>query len=303
MNALATGLFKIFEPQARTPMTHFSLFLQSARPVLAALALCLAAPLALADLALFPTRIVLEPNQRAAQVELMNSGTAPETYRINLVNRRMGEAGEFLPLDAPGPGDLFADPLLRYSPRQVTVQPGSSQTVRILVRKPANLAAGEYRSHLQFDRVADSAGATSIEQASQPDGQSIGVVITALVGASIPVIVRHGETQMSVTLSELELLPAVGDASPALGFQINRSGNRSVYGDLTVRFTPRGGVPTDLAKAGALAVYVPNPLRRARMQLQVPPGTALADGTLSLQYRERAEAGGKLLAEASLPLP
>lgn len=284
-------------------MTRVPLFLQPARPVLAALALCLAAPLALADLALFPTRVVLEPNQRAAQVELMNSGTAPETYRIHLVNRRMGEAGEFLPLDAAGPGDLFADPLLRYSPRQVTVQPGSSQTVRILVRKPANLAAGEYRSHLQFDRVADSAGASSIEQASQPDGKAIGVVITALVGASIPVIVRHGETQMRVTLSGLALLPAESNAGPALGFQINRSGNRSVYGDLTVRFTPRGGAPVELAKAGALAVYVPNPLRRARMQLQVPAGTALAGGSLSLQYRERAEAGGKLLAEASLPLP
>ena len=282
-------------------MIRFPLFLLPARPVPAALALCLAAPLALADLALFPTRIVLENNQRAAQVELMNSGTAPETYRINLVNRSMGEAGEFLPLDAPGPGDLFADPLLRYSPRQVTVQPGSSQTVRILVRKPAKLAAGEYRSHLQFDRVADSVGATSIEQAGQSDGKSIGVVITALVGASIPVIVRHGETQMSVTLSELALLPAVGDAGPALSFQINRSGNRSVYGDLSVRFMPQGGAPVELAKAGALAVYVPNPLRRARMQLLA--GTALAGGSLSLQYRERAEAGGKLLAEASLPLP
>ena len=286
-------------------MLHFSpSFLSPGRPLLAALALCLAAPLALADLALFPTRIVLEKNQRAAQVELMNSGTTPETYRINLVNRRMGEAGEFIAIEAPGPGELFADPLLRYSPRQVTVQPGSSQTVRILLRKPADLAAGEYRSHLQFDRVADSAGASSIEQAGKTDGKAIGVVITALVGASIPVIVRHGETQASATLSELALLPAAaGDTGPALSFQINRSGNRSVYGDLSVTFTPKGGQPVELAKAGALAVYAPNALRRARMQLQVPPGTALAAGTLDLSYRERAEAGRKLLAEARLTLP
>lgn len=285
-------------------MLHFlPSFLLPGRTALVALALCLAAPLALADLALFPTRIVLEKNQRAAQVELMNSGTAPETYRINLVNRRMGENGEFIAIEAPGPGDLFADPLLRYSPRQVTVQPGSSQTVRILVRKPADLAPGEYRSHLQFDRVADSAGATSIEQAGKSDDKAIGVVITALVGASIPVIVRQGETQASVTLSDLALLPAAGDTGPALSFQINRSGNRSVYGDLSVRFTPSGGKPVDLAKAGALAVYVPNALRRARMQLQVPAGVALAGGILSLSYRERAEAGGKMMAEASLPLP
>lgn len=273
------------------------------RHLLPALLLCPVAPSALADLALFPTRIVLEKNQRAAQVELMNIGTSPETYRINLVNRRMGEAGEFTALAEPGPGDLFADTLLRYSPRQVTIQPGSSQTVRILVRKPADLATGEYRSHLQFDRVADSTGASSIEQTGLRDGAAIGVVITALVGASMPVIVRHGETQMSVTLSGLSLLPAVGEVGPTLSFQINRSGSSSVYGDLNVRFTPRGGAPVDLAKAGALAVYVPNPLRRARVPLLVPPGTALVGGTLSVSYRERVEMGGKMLAEASLPLP
>ena len=215
----------------------------------------------------------------------------------------MGETGEFIAIEAPGPGDQFADPLLRYSPKQVTVQPGSSQTVRILVRKPADLAPGEYRSHLQFDRVADAAGTSSVEQASTPGDKGIGVVITALVGASIPVIVRQGDTQASATLSDLALLPAAGDTAPALSFVINRSGNRSLYGDLTVRFTPKGGQPVDLAKAGALAVYVPNALRRARMALQVPAGTTLAGGSLSLSYRERAEAGGKMMAEASLSLP
>ena len=76
-----------------------------------------------------------------------------------------------------------------------------------------------------------------------------------------------------------------------------------MYGDLTVTFTPKAGKPVDLSKANALAVYTPNALRRVRMPLQVPPGTVLAGGTLSLSYRERPEAGGKMIAEASLALP
>lgn len=268
------------------------------------LALLVMAPLAWADLALFPTRIVLEKNQRAAQVELLNTGSSPETYRINLVNRRMSETGEFIAIEQAGPGEQFADPLLRYSPRQVTIQPGSSQTVRILLRKPAELEAGEYRSHLQFDRVADATGASSIENAMKNgDNKEIGVVLTALVGASIPVIVRHGETQASVSLSGLVLVPATGETGPALSFQINRSGNRSVYGDLTVTLTPKGSPPVDVAKAGALAVYAPNALRRVRMPLQIPAGAALSGGTLNLTYRERVEAGGKLIADASLTVP
>lgn len=257
-----------------------------------------------AELSLFPTRIVLEKNQRSAQVELLNRGTAPETYRISVVNRRMTIDGDIVLADSAEPDERFADSMLRYSPRQVTLQPGQSQTVRVLLRKPAELAAGEYRSHLQFDRVEDSSAATSIEAgASAPGGSGIGVVIRALVGASIPVIVRHGDTQARVSLSDLAL---EGDpASPAriLRLQFDRQGNRSVFGDLRVTFTPAGRAAVEVGRAFGVAVYVPNPMRQARLQLDPPPGVALAGGVLHVSFRERPEAGGDLLAEARLALP
>jgi fimbrial chaperone protein len=270
---------------------------------LAAATMLMASPAVRADLMLFPTRIVFDKNQRAAQVELINQGKTPETYRISVVNRRMTEIGEITAADSPEPGDQFADAMLRYSPRQVTIAPGSSQTVRMLLRKPAELAPGEYRSHLQFDRIAEAAGSSSVETSGEAGANKVGVVITALVGASIPVIVRQGETQASVTLSQLALETGSAAAAPTLAFQIQRDGNRSVYGDLAVTFTPRGGAPVDVAKAGGVAVYVPNPMRRARLPLQLPSGIGLAAGTLKLSYRERADAGGKLLAESSLLVP
>ena len=270
---------------------------------LAAATLLLAASAARADLMLFPTRIVFDKNQRAAQIELINRGRAPETYRISLVNRRMTEDGEIKSADSAEPGEQFADAMLRYAPRQVTIAPGSSQTVRMLLRKPADLASGEYRSHLQFDRVADATPDSSIEGEADANGGKVGVVITALIGASIPVIVRQGETEAHVTLAELAFQPATADVGSSLAFQIQRDGNRSVYGDLAVTFTPRGGAAVEVGRAGGVAVYVPNPRRRARLPLQLPPGAALAGGTLKLSYRERADAGGKLLGEASLVLP
>ena len=273
------------------------------RAWLAAATLLLAAPAVRADLMLFPTRIVFDKNQRAAQVELINQGRTPETYRISIVNRRMTEDGEIKSADTPEAGEQFADTMLRFSPRQVTIAPGSSQTVRMLLRKPADLATGEYRSHLQFDRVADATPEDSVEAAADGSAGKVGVVITALVGASIPVIVRQGETDAQVTLAQLALQPASADAAPLLAFEIRREGNRSVYGDLAVTFTPRGGTTIDVAKAGGVAVYVPNALRRARLPLQLPPGATLAGGTLRLSYRERADTGGKLIAESTLVLP
>jgi fimbrial chaperone protein len=258
---------------------------------------------AFAELSLFPTRIVLEKNQRSAQVELLNRGTAPQTYRISVVNRRMTVDGDIVLAENPEPDERFADSMLRYSPRQVTLQPGQSQTVRVLLRKPAELAAGEYRSHLQFDRVEDTSAATSIEAAAAATGGGIGVVIRALLGASIPVIVRHGDTQARVALSDLALETDPASSARILRLQFDRQGNRSVYGDLRVTFASATGAAVEVGRAFGVAVYAPNALRKALLQLDPPPGLALAGGVLHVTFRDRPEAGGGLLAEARLALP
>jgi hypothetical protein len=271
------------------------------RILLAWLLLALVLP-AHAELMLHPTRLVFEKNQRTAQIELINNGSKPATYRISLVNRRMTEAGQFEAAETAGPGERFADGMLRFSPRQVTLEPGTAQTVRVMLRKPAELAEGEYRSHLQFEKLPDVEGSASIENQSRgADGQGIGVVLNALVGASVPVIVRHGTTSATVSLSRLALQKD-GAARQLLTLQFEREGSSSVYGDLSVIFTPRGGKPQTLAQVGGIAVYTPNRVRQAALPLDVPAGMALAHGTLEVSYRERPEAGGKLLAQANLEL-
>lgn len=270
--------------------------------LLAALPALLASTPAWADLMVYPTRIVFEKNQRAAQLELINSGRESATYRISIVNRRMNEIGEFSAVDAPSPGELFAGDLLRYSPRQVVLAPGVAQTIRISLRKPADLAAGEYRSHLQFDRVPEAIGASRIGATDLKPGE-VGIQLQALVDVSIPLIVRQGETGATLSLSGLELPRPAAGQPPVLAAVLHRSGNRSVYGDLGATFTPQGGAPQEVAKAGGVAVYNPNPLRRVKLELRPPAGLALARGTLRLSFRERPEAGGKLLADAVLELP
>jgi hypothetical protein len=264
-----------------------------------ALLACLAAVLpAQAELMLNPTRIVLARNQRAAQVELINDSESPASYRISVVNRRMSETGEFIGIDTPAPGELFAGPMLTFSPRQVTLAPGTAQVVRLMLRRPEGLADGEYRSHLHFEKLADAKQArSSVEGAA--DGQQIGVVLTTLIGASIPVIVRQGECSAAATLEGLELSTG---KTPQLAFRIARSGCASVYGDLAIRFTPHGGAEQLLAQAKGVAVYPPNAVRRAALPLALPAG-GLARGQLRLTLHERPESGGKLLAAAALTLP
>lgn len=263
---------------------------------------------ALAELMLHPTRIVFEKNQRAAQLDLINNSRETITYRISLVNRRMSETGEFSEIDTAGPGEQFADAMLRYSPRQVTLAPGMAQTVRVLVRKPGGLAPGEYRSHLLFQQVAETKDKTSIEAqrpgAPRPTESELEIKLTALVGVSIPVIVRHGETAATVSLGNLALQNSPSaNQSPVLSLELRRDGNRSVYGDFIVSFIPSGGAEQSVGRANGVAVYTPNALRRVTITLRPPASVSLGRGTLRVVYRQRPEDGGKPLAEATLPLP
>lgn len=256
---------------------------------------------AMADLLVYPTRLVFEGSERAAQLDLNNAGKQSATYRITVVNRRMTETGDFVEVERPAPGEMFADEMIRFSPRQVVLAPGATQTVRVSVRKPAGLAEGEYRSHLRFERVPEADGRSDVEAPAKPG--ELGVQLRVLLGLTIPVIVRHGKTDAAVTLSGLELQRGAAERPATIAFVLNRMGNRSVYGDLGATFTPQGGKEQLVGKAAGVAVYTPNPLRRGRLELQLPSGLTLARGTLRLTYRERPEAGGKLLAEAVLPVP
>ncbi|AEG91847.1 fimbrial biogenesis chaperone [Ramlibacter tataouinensis] len=286
------------------PMTFSAVFSRRRIALRAACGLLLSlwlADAARADLLVYPTRLVFEDNARAAQLDLNNNGNETATYRITVINRRMTDTGSFVEIDKPQPGELFADEMIRFSPRQVVLAPGATQTVRVSVRRPADLPQGEYRSHLHFERVPEASGGSNVEVAARPG--ELGVQLRMLVGVTIPVIVRQGATSATVSLSGLELSRRAAERMPTLAFVLNRAGNRSVYGDLGATFTPRGGTEQQVGKAAGVAVYTPNPLRRGRLELQLPPGLVLSRGTLRLSYRDRPEAGGKLLAEAVLPIP
>ena len=265
--------------------------------------ICASVP-AFADLMINPTRIVFDKNQRSAQIDVINDGTTPATYRLGIVNRRMTESGEFQPITEPGIGDQFSGSMLVYSPRQIVLQPGAQQLVRLALRKPADLTPGEYRSHLIFEKVADPSLANNIESQVNPGVNEVGVTITPLIGVSIPIIVRQGQTDATVTITNIVLERPKAEGQPAVvALQLNRAGNRSVYGDLTATFKTVTGSEQVIARAGGVSVYTPNALRRVRLTLQTPGGVVPAGGSLSVTFKERIDDGGKLLAENAIQIP
>lgn len=270
---------------------------------LALAVICLLGPLqAQASLMLTPTRVVFDKNMRSSFVELINNGADTTTYRISLVDMKMTATGSLQAAATTVGGEVAIERYIRFSPRQVTLKPGESQVVRLLLRKPPGLADGEYRSHLKFEPVPPTEGSTSIEPAKAAD-KKISIAITPLVAVTIPVIIRHGQTYASAELAELAVQPpAKAGADPVLAMTLGRSGNRSLYGDMTVTHTPPGGQPRAIGKAHGIAVYVPLRSRKVEVPL-AGAGQQRLRGVLRVTYNERPEDGGKLISEATLSLP
>jgi P pilus assembly chaperone PapD len=257
------------------------------------------------DLAVVPTRIILEGRERTAKVSVLNRGSETATYRISIINMQMTESGEYRRVTESGVDGGYAESLVRYAPRQVELAPGKSQTVRIILRKPGGLNEGEYRSHILFQAVPDPTAGQSVEATTTEEGLSIRLIVVPAI--TIPLIVRHGKLEATATLSNLRLATgsATPDGQPALEFRINRNGDRSVFGDISIAYYPPGSNQEYIiGEITQLAVYTPNSHRSVTMSLHVPEHVRLAGGRIAVQYRAHAgNSKGDVLATAELKLP
>lgn len=257
---------------------------------------------ALGQLMVSPTRVVFEGNERTKQITLINNGAEEGRFRISFVRRNMTAEGGLKAIEENEPG-LYADEMVRFSPRMVTLAPGQTQTVRLMLRKKKGTADGEYRSHMMFQSLPDP-DATDVNELSNKQG-SFSIKLIPVVGITIPVIVRQGELNAGVNLTGFEIKQSnTVKAQSVLSFTINREGNKSAYGDFRVYFTPKDGMPMTIGQVNGVAVYTSINSRSLTVPLQTPPEFNLSNGELHVVYLlpGEDEVTG-LIAESKLSVP
>lgn len=258
---------------------------------------------ALGQLTVAPTRVVFEDSGRSAKLTLVNTGDESITYRMSWTRKHVTEDGKYEAIEVAREGERFADPMVRFSPRQVVLPPGQPQVVRLMLNKPAALETGEYRSYLTFTAIPQEA---NDQNGTATAGSQVGISINLIpiMAISIPVIVRHGELNVDVKLTDLTLKTlAVNSSQQVLALNIERNGNQSVYGDFSVEFVAEDGKRYVAGQVNGLAAYPPQPRRYVELPLYPPAGVKLRQGELRVIYRAQPDDGGKELAEAQLRLP
>lgn len=249
------------------------------------------------NLMLSPKRVVFEGSKKSEEITLANIGKDTAKYNISFVQIKMKEDGSFETIKSPEPGQLFADSNIRIFPRVVVLAPNESQTVKLQVIKKNQMRDGEYRSHLYFRSLSND---KPLDENEIENKNGVSIKLIPIYGISIPIIIRVGQLAAQVSITD-ETFKMVNDTTPVVNFTFNRTGNVSVYGDVTVNYVSAKGKGTNVGRTNGLAIYTPTAKRTHRMVLNNIRGVNYRSGKLKVSFFEQT-GKNKKIAEADIPL-
>lgn len=243
-----------------------------------------------ANLQVFPTRAVLSDRERVAQLSLRHTGQTPMSYKISAVFYRMQPDGSMVLTEKPSPEDRFGGEYFRFSPQRVNLTPNVEQVVRIMIKKPADLAPGEYRAHLYFEEIE-----ALEKKAEDPDAKEARMQLKARMAIAVPIIVKQGEIKVENQLSALEL---VNFPDQTQGFSLDWAitGNGFSNGDFLVSLQKKDGSKVPLAQVNSVSIYIPK--RKVVLPFNLTK-EKVSEGTLTVELHAPQTEGAKLLASIS----
>ena len=247
------------------------------------------------DLMIYPKRVVFDGTKKTQELSLSNIGKDTAKYSISFVQIRMKEDGNFDNITVPDSGQRFADKYIRIYPRKVTLAPKETQLIKVQCINTDQIPTGEYRSHIYF-RAEQNTKPLGEEEKKSNDTTGITIKLDPVYGITIPVIIRIGESTSQVSLSDVSLTME-NDTLPVLKMKFSRSGNMSVYGDVTVTYISPLEEETQVALAKGVAVYTPNTTRW--FQLYLDKKIKYTKGKIHINYSTQ---DGVKLSEADILL-
>lgn len=258
------------------------------------------------DVNLTPRRLVFGPRDHGVkEITVFNRTNGTATYTIVLTDEVMTPDGAIVAAETAPAAEKArlrsALPYLRYSPRQMTLGPQESQTVRIQARPPAGAAPAEYRTHFSVTAAPPpGAGVDIAAAASGSQSNDVLVRITPIYGIMIPIIVRTGDLSAQTSISQVHLVQAQGQR--AIGFDLNRSGDRSVYGGIDL-FLLGSGAPKKIGGIRGLGVYNEIDRRAVAIPLDANAPPVGPGSRVKIVYTDDELKPGTVLAQVEATLP
>lgn len=261
------------------------------------LSLCLTAlPLKAHATFVVPKRVMIDQGRNSGVVTIMNRTDKAYSYTFDFEDRAQGPNGENLLLKEgeTTPGFKSAKDMMIMSPRQVVVQPGQSQKIRIMARRPADLPEGEYHSHLLIKPQPLAAA-----KADQVTKNGLGGTVQVLAYVSIPIFIRTGKTKLDFNITDAQLVDA-GERK-AIRLAIDNNSTRSLYGRLEVECQNADGT---IRKSDISALKMYGEAKRINQDVIIPKSVEPFDNcqkrTLNIYGMQDFEYPNKLIKSAPI---
>ncbi|MBE0457640.1 fimbria/pilus periplasmic chaperone [Pseudoalteromonas sp. KG3] len=211
--------------------------------VILLLSFCFFSQAVMANLLISPTRISFDERQRTAKVTVINTSDEYKTYRVQWSEKQSTSTGGYVTLLEPTATSL--SPMTRLSPKQMRLAPGEKQTVKIAIRKPKQLADGEYRSHLLFQTLPNE----------NPNSTS-SIKINMIMSYSIPVVLRQNAKIPTVEIEQVQVVQNPINQRPELKLKLIRDSDFSSYGKLSAYYQSNTNDKLEkIAEIGNLSIY------------------------------------------------
>ena len=201
-------------------------------------ALCIAVFMggaALAEPMMFisPLRVEIKPGEDTAVVTVTNKASQTKYYKAVLSDQVMAADTTTSEVET---FTYSAKKMLRFMPRRFEVAPGQRRVIRIMARRPADLADGDYHTHMLFEEDLETRNAQRAAAAASgttvPDG-SVKFQVEATYSVAIPVVVQQGTISGSIALGAVRYDATAANGQPALVAEFARRGNAEASGYLT----------------------------------------------------------------------
>ena len=217
---------------------------------------------AFANLSLTPQRIELNNSNRMQSVLLINETKEVVTYRLGFRYQSMDANGALQDI-TPEEEKLMQpiEQMVMFSPKQVTLQPNKTQTVKFTFRNIATATLDEYNSFIVFQEVDNS---PKIPQLSdQPAEGEVAIKVKPLFKISIPIFVSNANNSTQNT-AEIANLKIDKDLN-VLTFDVNNTGKYSLTGRVVAKFFKGKKLLGEFEQKG---ITMFNPLKTRKILLQ-----------------------------------
>jgi len=151
------------------------------------------------QLAVHPKSIIMQKGTRTGEISYFNQSKERKTYEVGLKYRKVGENGFLGGFTSEATSERVALGLVRFSPRRFTLEPGASQTVRMMVTGTTKLEPLDYRGVIVAKTVQ------SFGTDSSKDKKTMRLQIKPNLSLGVPFMYYNGVPKVQAKLVDVKI--------------------------------------------------------------------------------------------------